>query len=176
MTRTEYINEDGSVRPYEFEDSDLYEYFIGNELLCIFFEEPEKEFTRDPITGRRQEVRHPLIMNKFLGFKRLVFSDMLIETSVRACWEDTRSKIMNNTLVDVFQQRKDGSTVFLKSGKVSSAPNFIKSSQNDVFIHGSAKNASCKTECVNGIRMLPQYIWLKGGAIIDELYMRRCEQ
>lgn len=26
-----------------------------------------------------------------------------------------------------------------------------------------------KTECVNGIRMLPQYVWIKGCAVVDEL-------
>lgn len=47
----------------------------------------------------------------------------------------------------------------------------MKSSQNSVFIRGSGKNSAAKnkTECVNGIKMLPQYIWIKGKAVIDEL-------
>lgn len=26
-----------------------------------------------------------------------------------------------------------------------------------------------KTECVNGIRMLPQYVWIKGLSVVEEL-------
>lgn len=171
MTKTEYIDEDGTVRKFEFEDSELYEYFAGNELLCILFEEPRREYARNHRTGHRQELPHPLAMNRFLGFKRLVFSDEFINTAARFCWEDTREKIFNHTLVDVIQRRRDGSPDCLKNGEVSSAPNFVKSSQNTVFIRGGGADSSAKskTECVNGIRMLPQFIWLNGSAVIEEL-------
>ena len=171
MTKQEYRDEDGKVRVFEFEDSELYEYFAGNEFLCILFEEPPKEYTTNPATRRREEVRHSLAMNKFIGFQRLVFSDGFINSDVRACWEDTRNKIFDKTLKDVVQCRKDGRVVRLKNNEISSAPNFIKASDNSVFIRGSATNSSLKykTECVNGIRMLPQYIWLSGCAVIKEL-------
>ena len=175
MTQKEYHDEEGTVRNFEFEDSELYEYFAGNEFLCILFEEPAKQYETDPITGRRKEVKHPLAMNKFLGFQRLVFSDEFINSSVRPCWEDTRSKIFNKTLVDVIQRRQNGSEVLLGNGEVSSAPNFIKSSQNPVFIRGGGEDSSSanKTECVNGIKMLPQFIWLKGCAVVEELKLQR---
>ena len=171
MTQTEYVNEDGSVRSFEFEDSELYEYFSGNEFLCIVFQEPPKEYTRDPVSNRKKLVKHPLAMNKFLGFRRLVFSDDFINNSVRFCWEDTRAKIFNNSLVDVIKRLKNGTEKHLRNGEISSAPNFVKSSQNTVFIRGGGKDSSSthKTECVNGIRMLPQFIWIKGQAVIDEL-------
>lgn len=166
MTRTEYVEEDGTIRPFEFEDSEMYEYFVGNAFLCIIFEEPEKEFYR--------ETKHPLIMNRFLGFQRLVFSEEFIHTKVRACWEDTRDKIFQGKLMDVIQQRKDGTIVYIGNGEVSSAPNFMKSSENPVFLRGGAADSSSenKTECVNHIRMLPQFVWLKGAAVVGELRMR----
>lgn len=177
MTRTTYTDEDGAVRPFEFEDSELYEYFTGNEFLCILFEEPAKAYTHNPVTGKRVEIKHPLVMNKFLGFKRLVFSDEFINTCARACWEDTRSKIFNRTLVDVVQRKKNGLTQYNKNGEVSSAPNFMKSAQNTVFIRGSGEDSSLKnkTECVNGIRMIPQCIWLKGKAVVEELNFRSAQ-
>lgn len=94
-----------------------------------------------------------------------------IDTAVRAVWEDTRNKIKNKLLVDVINRRKDGSPILIGNGETSSAPNFMKSSQNDVFIRGGGDNSSLenKTECVNGIRMLPQFIWIKGKAICKEI-------
>lgn len=62
---------------------------------------------------------------------------------------------MTKTLIDVVQRRKDGSVIINKNGEISSAPNFIKSKDNDVFLRGAGKDSSCKTEWVNGIKMLP---------------------
>ena len=78
---------------------------------------------------------------------------------------------MNNTLEDVVQRRKSGEIVRNKNGEVSSAPNFMKSRENDVFMRGSGVDSSLrhKTECVNGMRMLPQYVWIKGSTIVEEL-------
>ena len=171
MTKTEIIEDDGTIREYTFEDSELYEYFAGNELLCIIFEEPPKEYRINPKTNKREEVVHPLAMNKFLGFRRMVFSEKFIETYVKACWEDTREKILNNYLENVVAINKDGQPQYNKSGGVKAAPSFMKASQNPVFIRGSGTNSADenKTECVNGIKMLPQYIWIKGKSVVDEL-------
>lgn len=172
MLQDTFTEEDGTTRPFTFEDSELYEYFADHEFLCIIYDEPEKEYIHDQETRRRVEVKHPLAMNRFYGFHRLVFSDEFIDTVVRAVWEDTRKKIKNNELIDNVNQTKDGNIVINDNGEVSSAPNFIKSSQNDVFIRGGGKNSSKvnKTECVNGIRMLPQFIWIKGKAICGEIF------
>lgn len=151
------ITDDNTTRSFSFEDSEMYSFFADNELLCIIFEEPSYEA--------------PLACNVFKGFKRLIFSDEFIETHVRYVWEDTRDKVLNKKLKDVVQKTKDGKTVVLKNGDISSAPNFMKSSQNVVFFRGSGVDSSLKnkTECVNGIKMLPQYIWIKGSAIVDKL-------
>ena len=178
MTKTEYYDDDGTVRDFEFEDSELYNYFAGNEFLCILFEEPERQYIHNhPENENRKEAHHPLGMNKFKGFQRLVFSEEFINTVVRSCWEDTRRKIFSHTLADVAQRLKNGKVVYLKNGEVSTAPNFMKSSQNAVFIRGGGADSSSKnkTERVNGIHMLPQFIWLKGSAVIDELGIKRVE-
>lgn len=74
-------------------------------------------------------------------------------------------------MVDVVQRDSDSSPKVNKSGDISSAPNFMKSKDNAVFMRGSGIDSALvhKTECVNGIKMLPQYVWIKGTAIIDEL-------
>ena len=118
------------------------------------------------------EVRpNSLYANKFIGFKRLVFSDEFIDNTVRKLWDDLRDKVLNNKLVDVVQTDANGNPKVNKSGDISSAPNFMKSKDNDVFLRGSGIDSALihKTECVNGIKMLPQYIWIKGSSIIDEL-------
>ena len=177
MLQDTIVDEDGSPRPFTFEDSELYEYFADHEFLCIIYCEPEKEYIIDPETGKRIEVKHPLAMNRFFGFHRLVFSDEFIDDTVRKVWEDTRRKIKNGELVDVVGRYKDGRIKLNDNGEASSAPNFIKAAQNDVFIRGSALDASLssKTECVNGIRMLPQFIWIKGKAICEEIHLRPAE-
>ncbi|MBE6873178.1 MAG: restriction endonuclease [Ruminococcus albus] len=157
IQQTTITDDDGTTRLFSFEDSEMYSYFADNELLCIIFEEPSHEA--------------PLVSNVFKGFKRLVFSDTFIDKYVRYVWEDTREKVLNGTLQDVIQKNKDGEVLKLKNGETSSAPNFMKGSQNIVFFRGSGTDSSLKykTEIVNGIRMLPQYIWIKGTAIIKEL-------
>lgn len=173
MLQETYIDEEGRTRPFTFEDSELYSYFADHEFLCIIYKEPEKKYSSNEKTGKREKIKYPLTMNTFVGFQRLVFSDEFIDTTVRKVWEDTRSKIKSNSLVDVVKKTKDGKPVFIGSGEISSAPNFIKSSQNDVFIRGGGINSSLvhKTECVNGIRMLPQFIWIKGKAVCEQLFL-----
>lgn len=169
-TRLEIVDDNGAIRPVQFEDSELYEYFADHAFLCILFEEPAPALTKigDTIYNLPN---NSLSANKFVGFKRLVFSDEFIDGPVRALWEDIRDKVLNDKLVDIVQKTADGEIITIGTGEVSSAPNFMKSSQNPVFMRGSGKNSSMryKTECVNGIHMLPQYVWLKGLSVIEEL-------
>lgn len=164
ISETEITDETGIPREKTFEDSILHTWFTDHELLCILFRE-----TPEASGGNKDA--YDLSSNIFIGFKRLVFSDEFIDHSVRRLWEDTREKIFTGTLVDVVQTRKDGTHVRLKDGSLSSAPNFLKSSQNVVFMRGSATDSSLKykTECVNGVRMLPQFVWLKGSSVVAEL-------
>ncbi len=164
IMREEVLDEEGGKREYMFEDSELYSYFAEHEFLCIIFEESERSLG---LQGRS----YSLCENKFVGFKRLVFEEEIIDGAVKRLWEDTRCKIKHDMLEDVVQRKKNGTVVTNTNGEVSSAPNFLKSSQNDVFMRGSATDSSLiyKTECVNGIRMLPQYVWLKGKKVVEML-------
>lgn len=166
----EFVEDNGTVREFVFEDSEFYSYFADHEMLCIVFQEPDYTIMESP---KRDYSFRPnsLSANKFLGFKRLLFSDDFIDKTVRRLWEDLRDKVINNKLVDVVQRNSDGFPKVNKSGDISSAPNFMKSKDNDVFMRGSGVGSALihKIECVNGIKMLPQYVWIKGTAIIDEL-------
>ena len=177
ITRETISDEDENIRDYQFEDSDLYTYFTDHEFLCIIFEEAKSKVIEES-PGHFVKHPHKLGDNKFLGFKRLVFSNHFIDEVVKAVWEDTRHKVMDGTLKDVVQHRLDGSVIINKTGEVSSAPNFMKSKDNDVFLRGSGINSLLrhKTECVNGIRMLPQYVWIKGSSIVAELDLTYREQ
>lgn len=167
FTQEEFMGEDGCPRKFQFEDSELYTYFADHALLCIVFQEPQV-YTSSQNSGAS---RHKLGDNIFLGFKRLVFTDSFIDNTVKLLWEDTRDKVKNKTLRDVVRYKQNGDPIVNKSGEISSAPNFMKSSDNEVFIRGSGADASLKnkTECVNGIKMLPQWVWIRGDTIVQKL-------
>ena len=177
MIQDTYTEENGTVRPFTFEDSEMYSYFADHELLCIIYVEPPKDYIRNSENGKRVKVKNMLAENRFWGFYRLVFSDSFIYGVAQKAWQDTRQKIKGNTLEDVINY-KDGKPIINKSGGIRSAPNFIKASQNNVFIRGSADDSSSagKTECVNGIKMLPQYIWISGKAICEEIGLRPIDE
>lgn len=166
IIRTDIEDEEGNLRPIEFEDSELYSYFADHEFLCVMFQEPS-----NPYEEVLSNTVNSLAGNTFQGFKRLVFSDEFIDGPVRKLWLDLRDKVMNKKLVDVIEKDKTGNPIINKSGDVSSAPNFMKSRENVVFLRGSGKDSSLinKTETVNGIKMLPQYVWIKGSAVVEEL-------
>ena len=102
--------------------------------------------------------------------KRVYFTDYFIETSVRKFWEDVRSLVKDNRLTIVKGYRSDGSPIFNpKSGTQKEAPNFPKESDYNVFMRGSASTSSeaSKTLVINGLRMLPQEVWLAKRVTID---------
>ena len=166
VIRNDIEDEEGNLKPIEFEDSELYSYFADHEFLCVMFKEPSNTYEE-----ALSEQINSLAGNTFLGFKRLVFSDEFIDGPVRRLWMDIRDKVMNNKLVDVIEKDKNGNPKINKSGDVSSAPNFMKAKDNVVFMRGSGIDSSLihKTESVNGIKMLPQYVWIKGTAVVEEL-------
>lgn len=139
-----------------FEESSFYEYFANHQFLCIVFEEPS--------------IEAPLSQNRFLGFKRISFSDDFIDKNVKPVWERIRKLIFEKGLKDVIRCDKNGKPIINKTGVVSSAPNFPKSSEGIVFVRGGSKDSSAKTEEVNGIKMYRQFIWIKGSYIAKELF------
>ncbi len=170
MVRTIIDDDELGRRDFTFEDSEMYSYFLDHEFLCILFKEPKPVYVVDK-KGNKKNV-NKLSDNVFVGFKRLVFDDTFIDNYVRPVWLDTRDKIMNKKLKDVVSRKKSGEIKYTKkSHEISTAPNFIKSTDNVVFFRGSGTDSSSshKTECVNGIKMLPQYLWIKGTMIVELL-------
>lgn len=164
-------DDDGTIRDMQFEDSEIYNYFNENSFLYIIFQEPLPKYEINEETGKSTRIPTTLSENTFIGFKRITFSEEFINSAVKLVWEDTRDKIVNKKLKIEIEYDKNGNPKINPSGSIKSAPNFIKSKQNIVFIRGSATKTTeeYKTECVNNIPMLPQYIWIKGAAIVDEL-------
>lgn len=148
--------EEWADRDADFEDSDVYDYFCEHSFLCPIFCEPD---STDPS------------LTTFEGFKRFAFDENFIETEVRRTWEDSRKLIHRNELEWKYEYDKQGNRRMNKSGAYMGAPNFPKSSSYKVFFRGGADISTDKTrtECVNGIRMLPQFFWLKGSYIANKL-------
>ena len=149
-----------SLRLKEFEDSALYNYLHDNKLLCIVFQE-DKADSNGYIN---------LYDNKFLGFKLLELDVPALLESARKIWEEARDTIINDKLCDVPVLLKNGKIRYTPKTKVPmTAPNLPKSEENLVFFRGSGKNASKKTQVVNGVKMLKQYYWIKGTYIVGKM-------
>ncbi|SHJ51920.1 MutH/Sau3AI family endonuclease [Fibrobacter sp. UWP2] len=137
-----------------FSESEIYDFFIGNQVLCIMFEEHDKnDFGK----------------NTFIGFKRLSFSDELIDFCVKPVWERIWHLVINKELKDIPILDKHGNVRINKTGVPQTAPNFPKSSESVVFVRGDSSDSTKKTEIVNGIRMYRQYIWIKGSYVSEML-------
>lgn len=137
-----------------FSDTEMYDNFIGNQILCIMFEEHDKD---------------EFGSNTFVGFKRLSFSDDFIERCVKPTWERIWELVVRKELRDVPVLDKNGNVKINKTGVPQTAPNFPKSSESVVFVRGDSSDSTKKTELVNGIRMYRQYIWIKGSYMSEML-------
>lgn len=143
-------------RNSDFEDSDVFCYFFEHSFLCPIFCEHDNT---DPSK------------TTFEGFKRFVFDDDFIENEVRRTWDDSRALIHENKLEWEYLYDRDGNKRVNGHGAYMGAPNLPKSSDYQVFFRGGANisDEAARTECVNGIRMLPQFFWLKGSFIANKL-------
>ncbi len=143
-------------RDLDFEESDIYDYFCEHSFLCPIFCEHDSSNT-DQTT--------------FEGFKRFAFDEQFIEQEVKRTWEDSRNLIHRNELKWEYEYDKDGNKRINKSGSYVGAPNFPKSAEYKVFFRGGAEVSTdaSRTECVNGIRMLPQFFWLKGAYVANKI-------
>ncbi len=143
-------------RNTDFEDSDIFTFFMEHSLLCpIFTEYDPKDKTK----------------TIFEGFKRFAFDDEFIDKEVRRMWEDSRRLIHTNTLVWEYEYDKEGNPIKNKSGSYKGAPNFPKKIDYTVFFRGGANDSSdeSRTQIVNDIKMLPQFFWLKGRYVSEKL-------
>lgn len=140
----------------DFQDSDVYSFFCEHSFLCPVF--CEHDCTDSAKTT-------------FEGFKRFAFDDEFIENEVKRMWNDSRNLIHQRTLKWEYLYDKEGNMRKNKSGSYMGSPNFPKSADYIVFFRGGANDSrdEAKTEEVNGIKMLPQFFWLKGSYIADKL-------
>ena len=148
--------EEWADRDADFEDSEVFNYFCEHSFLCPIFCEHDS-LDQDKTT--------------FEGFKRFAFDEDFIENEVRRTWEDSRHLIHHNELEWEYIYDKQGKKRMNNSGGYMGSPNFPKSSDYIVFFRGGANISTneTRTECVNGIRMLPQFFWLKGSYIANKL-------
>lgn len=145
-----------SDRNVDFEDSEIYTFFMEHSLLCPIFTEYDTKDKNKTI---------------FEGFKRFSFDDDFINKEVKRMWEDSRKLIHTNTLIWEYCFDKEGKPIKNKSGSYKGAPNFPKKADYIVFFRGGANDSSdeSRTQIVNDIKMLPQFFWLKGQYISEKL-------
>ena len=148
--------EEWADKDLDFQDSDVYSYFCEHSFLCPVF--CEHDNTNPAKTT-------------FEGFKRFAFDDEFIENEVKRTWDDSRNLIHQKTLKWEYLYDKNGEKRMNNSGSYMGSPNFPKSADYKVFFRGGADDSrdEAKTEEVNGIKMLPQFFWLKGSYIADKL-------
>lgn len=148
--------EEWADKDLDFQESDVYSYFCEHSFLCPVFCEHNSEDSRK---------------TTFEGFKRFSFDDDFIDSEVKRTWEDSRELIHNKQLKWEYIYDRDGNKKQNDSGSYMGAPNFPKSADYQVFFRGGANDSrdEAKTEVVNGIKMLPQFFWLKGSFIADKL-------
>ncbi|UTC06596.1 restriction endonuclease [Latilactobacillus curvatus] len=135
-----------------YEESSLYDYFNETQFLFIIFEE--------------QSSKDKLLDNKFKGFKRLSFNETFINDIVKSTWEDTRTTIFENQLVEINRRNAKGELIINKNGVVSTKINLPKSATHQVFLRGTGNDSSNKPVEINGIKMYRQYVWIKGTSLV----------
>ena len=158
----------------DFSESELCLYFWEHSFLCpVFCERGDmsKQRKRETPEQYRKRILSEASKTTFEGFKRFFFDDEFIENEVKRTWEDSRSLIHQKTLKWEYLYDKDGNMRKNNSGSYMGSPNFPKSADYQVFFRGGADDSrdEAKTEEVNGIKMLPQFFWLKGSYIADKL-------
>lgn len=139
----------------EFEDSSVYSDFRERQFLFIIFEEQRPE--------------DKLLNNKFIGFKRVLFSEEFIENEVKKIWLDVREKVFTDTLVETVCTDKTGEPIINKNGVIKKSINFPKSKDYKVFFRGTGADSANKPIIINGISMYIHNVWIKGSEILKML-------
>ena len=135
-----------------FSDSFMRDYFSQHQFLLIVYQ----------YTHPDRKNKDPKYI-KFVGFKRAYLSDGFIDTAVWKFWYDVRHIIQDKKLRIIKEFNNDGTPKINKKSRTQrEAPNFPKEGIYDVFMRGSASTAedSSKTLVINGLKMLPQEVWL----------------
>lgn len=132
----------------DFEESELYDYFAGHHFLFIIY--------------RYKKIPGGLDDIIFEGFKRIFFDEEFIDNYVKRLWTDVRDLIMNRRLRIIKATDSNGNYLINKSGSAKESPNFPKKATHKVFVRGGAATSEnkYKTLEINGLKMIPQSIWL----------------
>lgn len=139
-----------------FEESDVFNFFSEKVLLFIIFKEPTANADLKDV--------------EFQGFKRVLFSDDFLNTEVRRTWGKVRELVNENKLTVTQKTDRDGNILYTsKTGLPMEATNFPKSSDYDVFLRGTGKDATDKTLELNGLSMYQQQFWIKGKLMVEML-------
>lgn len=115
--------------------------------------------------------------NVFLGFKRIVFPDELLDGDLYNAWNDIVDLIQNDKLVETYCYTKDGVQRINETGVPMTSINFPKSSQYKAFLRGTSGNSTQKPWKLKGkaadggdvISMYSQQMWLKGSYVTELL-------
>lgn len=168
--------EEWADRDIDFVESAIYSYFCEHSFLCPIFCERGDAKRLKLNESHLQEKENLRVIEElgkttFEGFKRFSFDEDFIENQVKRTWRDSRALIHHNKLEWEYILDKEGNKLKNRSGSYKGAPNFPKSYDYNVFFRGGADDSSdrARTECVNGISMLPQFFWLKGSFIVEKL-------
>ena len=166
--------EEWTQKNMEFTESEVFMYFWDHCFLCpVFCERGDMASQRKKETNEQYRVRIEREAPKttFEGFKRFFFSEEFIENDVKRTWDKSRELIFEKTLVWEYELDDKGQKKKNKSGSYKGAPNFPKSKEYNVFFRGGENDSreEARSEVVNGINMLPQFFWLKGTYIAEEL-------
>lgn len=135
----------------DFEESAIYDYFAGHHFIFIIY----------------RHVGNDIV---FEGFKRIFFDEKFIMEDVKKTWDDVRELISKKKLRIIREKDSNGNYIINKSGSYKEAPNFPKKATHNVFVRGGAVTSEdrYKTLEINGLKMIPQYIWLSRD-IVKEL-------
>ena len=134
----------------EFEESAIYDYFAGHHFIFIIYRYMGKDII-------------------FEGFKRIFFDEKFIMEDVQKTWDDVRKLISAKKLRIVREKDNKGNYIVNKSGSYKEAPNFPKKATHNVFVRGGAATSEdkYKTLEINGLKMIPQSIWLSRDVVKD---------
>ena len=73
---------------------------------------------------------------------------------------------------------RNGNWIINKSGSYQEAPNFPKKATHKVFIRGgsSLSDEKHRTLEINGVKMIPQYVWLSRNAVQELISINEKEK
>ncbi|GKQ42127.1 hypothetical protein RD055328_00500 [Companilactobacillus sp. RD055328] len=146
----EWLDKDNS-----FEESSAFSDFSERQFLFVIFEE--------------QNSNEKLLCNKFVGFKRVTFSDEFIFEEVLPVWNYVRDTIFNDKLIETVDLDSNGNQRINSNGTIKTSVNLPKSADYKIFFRGTGQNSSDKPVYINGIHMYRQYVWIRGTEILKML-------